>query len=47
MNGHTTTKPHPWYAHGKWEYQADGLTEQGQPFESLRLTVRVYPDEAS
>jgi len=29
---------------GKWEYQADGLTEQGQPFESLRLTVRVYDD---
>lgn len=29
---------------GKWEYQADGLTEQGQPFESLRMTVRVYDD---
>lgn len=29
---------------GKWEYQADGLTQQGQPFESLRLTVRVYDD---
>lgn len=29
---------------GKWEYQADGLTEQGAPFESLRLTVRVYDD---
>lgn len=29
---------------GKWEYQADGLTEQGQPFESLRLTARVYDE---
>lgn len=29
---------------GKWEYQADGLTQQGAPFESLRLTVRVYDD---
>lgn len=29
---------------GKWEYQADGLTEQGQPFESLKLNVRVYDD---
>lgn len=29
---------------GKWEYQADGLTQQGQPFESLRLTARVYDD---
>ena len=29
---------------GKWEYQATGLTEQGQPFTSLRLTVRVYDE---
>lgn len=29
---------------GKWEYQADGLTEQGAPFESLRLTARVYDE---
>ena len=29
---------------GKWEYQADGLTEQGAPFESVRMTVRVYDD---
>lgn len=29
---------------GKWEYQSDGLTEQGAPFESLRLTVRVYDE---
>ena len=29
---------------GKYEYQGDGLTQQGQPFESLRLTVRVYDD---
>ena len=31
---------------GKWEYQADGLTEQGVPFESLKLTFRVYDDVA-
>jgi len=29
---------------GKWEYQSDGLTEQGAPFESNRLTVRVYDE---
>jgi hypothetical protein len=29
---------------GKWEYQAEGLTEQGAPFTSLRLTVRVYDE---
>ena len=29
---------------GKWEYQSDGLTQQGAPFESTRLTVRVYDD---
>jgi hypothetical protein len=31
-------------AAGKWEYQSDGLTQQGFPFESQRLTVRVYDD---
>jgi hypothetical protein len=29
---------------GKWEYQATGLTEQGAPFVSLRLTARVYDE---
>jgi len=29
---------------GKWEYQASGLTEQGSPFQSVRLTVRVYDE---
>jgi hypothetical protein len=29
---------------GKWEYQATGLTEQGQPFVSIRLTARVYDE---
>jgi hypothetical protein len=29
---------------GKWEYQATGLTEQGQPFVSVRLTARVYDE---
>jgi len=31
-------------AAGKWEFQADGLSQQGLPFESVRLTVRVYDD---